>query len=297
MSSDSPIHSPSHTHTHSFSDGHPLLIRTCISAKKCNAGTLLHNKPFIIGVTGGTASGKTTVCNEIRRKLGARSLALQMDRFYLTLPKGKSAAEHNFDVPAAFDWPLFQQTLEQLSKGQSVKVPKYSFERHEREEEWETFEHVDVIIVEGILVFHDKSIRDQFDLKVFVEADSDVRLSRRILRDIQERGRQLPGVVDQYLNTVKPAHEKYIQPTDRFADIIIPNNTNVNSFNDGNGVVAIDLLAQHINTELFKRGMVGRSGKNQTANFVDQTEDGKTIIVIDTKEALKKNEEEAEATN
>lgn len=170
-----------------------LLIRKAITAKPFDVAsasldgcagpvgqsTELHRKPFIIGVTGGTASGKTTVCDEIKRHLGDRATLLQMDRFYKTLPAGKPASEHNFDIPDAFDWPLFIETLQKLSTGQSVQVPSYSFATHQRLEKWDTFLHADVILVEGILVLHDPRIREQFDLKVYVEADADTRLARR----------------------------------------------------------------------------------------------------------------------
>ena len=166
-----------------------LLIRKAITAKPFDVAsadggctgqsTELHRKPFIIGVTGGTASGKTTVCDEIKRHLGDRATLLQMDRFYKTLPAGKPASEHNFDIPDAFDWPLFVETLQKLSTGQSVQVPEYSFATHQRLEKWDTFHHADVILVEGILVLHDPRIREQFDLKVYVEADADTRLARR----------------------------------------------------------------------------------------------------------------------
>lgn len=269
-----------------------ILVRRAISAKFPKATHKLNhslkNKPFIIGITGGTASGKTTVCDEIRAKLGQRVAMLQMDRFYYSLPHDEPASSHNFDVPEAFDWDLFSETLRKLSTGIPVQVPRYSFETHQRLPKLDTFKPAEVIMVEGILTLHDPRIFEQFDLKVFIEADSDVRLARRIVRDIAERGRTVEGVIDQYINTVKPAHERYIQPvrqdtthtararealqhkhtrsepnailtllllffhfltpqSARQADIIVPHNGPKNG-------IAIDLLAQHISTEIYKRG-------------------------------------------
>ena len=233
-----------------------IIVRNAITARhtgqkaseRAKLSARLMKKPFVIGMTGGTASGKTTVCNEFCERIGAHRVAvLQMDRFYFSLPHGKPAEQHNFDDPSAFDWDYFNTTLEKLSTGATVQVPQYSFETHQRLEKLDTFYPAEVILVEGILTLHDERIRKQFDLKVFIEADSDVRLARRIQRDIEERARTVDGVIHQYITTVKPSHDKYIQPSARYADIIVPHNGPKNG-------IAIDLLAQHVSTEIYKRG-------------------------------------------
>lgn len=211
---------------------------------------------------------------EFCQRIGLHRVALlQMDRFYHSLPHHKPASQHNFDDPSAFDWDLFNTTLHKLSTGATVQVPQYSFETHQRSKTLDTFEPAEVILVEGILTLHDARIRDQFDLKVFIEADSDVRLARRIQRDIAERGRQVDGVIAQYISTVKPSHEMYIQPSARYADIIVPHNGPKNG-------IAIDLLAQHVSTEIYKRGanLAAKPNKQQREAAAKKKRDGGEVI-------------------
>lgn len=209
-------------------------------------------QPLVLGVTGGTASGKTTVCRKIIEKLGVPWVALlSMDRFYreLTPREHKLANDKlfNWDHPDAFDWDLFNRTIRGIRSGESVEVPRYDFSTNSRLAATDTVYGADIVIIEGILVLHDKTLRRMMDIKVFVDADSDLRLARRIRRDIRERGRTVDAVLDQYTRTVKPSFDDYIAPTKRYADIIIPRG--------GDNYVAINLLVQHIQTVLKQRGM------------------------------------------
>ncbi|KAF2069424.1 hypothetical protein CYY_009259 [Polysphondylium violaceum] len=206
--------------------------------------------PFIIGVTGGTASGKTTVCSEIMKRLGNKRIAIIcLDSFYKSLtPKDIEAAHdanYNFDHPDAFDWELLQCVLKDLKKGKCAEIPTYCFKSHSRLDETFTIGNADVILFEGILSFYTQALRDQMDIKIFVDTDSDTRLSRRVMRDIAERGRNLENVLCQYEKFVKPAFDDYILPTKKYADVIIPRGAD--------NVVGIDLIVQHIGSKLNER--------------------------------------------
>ena len=209
-------------------------------------------KPFIIGVCGGTASGKTTVCEYLADCLAAEDVGLvPSDAFYKVLtPDEKEKAyksEYDFDSPDAIDFESLRNTVEALKMSKDVELPVYDFSTHARKQETVFFAKRHVIIVEGILIFNDPELRNMFDLKVFVECDSDVRLARRVSRDITSRGRELKGVFEQYFRFVKPSYETWVDPTKRFADVIIPNaGTGVN-------LVAIDVLCKHIAAQLALR--------------------------------------------
>uniref|UniRef100_A0A7S3ZBN8 Uridine kinase n=1 Tax=Lotharella globosa TaxID=91324 RepID=A0A7S3ZBN8_9EUKA len=209
-------------------------------------------EPLVIGVTGGTASGKTTVCRKIIERIGIPWVVMiSMDRFYRSLPpeemKLAKKKEFNWDHPSAFDWALFQKVIADIRTGKSVEVPRYDFATNSREKETDTVYGADIVIIEGILVLHDKPLRELMDIKVFVDTDSDLRLARRIKRDIRERGRTVDEVLDQYVKTVKPSFDDYIFPTKRYADLIVPRG--------GDNYVAINLLVQHIKAILKKRGI------------------------------------------
>jgi uridine kinase len=211
---------------------------------------LVARKPFIIGVTGGTASGKTTVCSAIIDQLNIPWVVrLSMDSFYrpLTAKERENAHDYNFDHPDAFDWTTMRDCLRDLRQSKSVRVPKYDFKTHSRLAETEMIYGADVVIVEGILVLHEKEIRDQLDMQIFVDTDADLRLARRLKRDIVERGRTVDGVLHQYTKTVKPSFDDFIYPTKRYADIIIP----YANFNR----VAVELLVQHVRSQLERRGV------------------------------------------
>ncbi|EOY02564.1 hypothetical protein QUC31_018103 [Theobroma cacao] len=206
---------------------------------------LCHKQPFVIGVAGGTASGKTTVCNMIISQLhDQRVVLVNQDSFYRSLNEEqlKKAHEYNFDHPDAFNTELLVSCMEKLQKGQPVRIPSYDFKGHRSIEPSRLVNPSDVIILEGILVLHDSKVRNLMNIKIFVDTDSDVRLSRRIQRDTVERGRNIQNVLDQYARFVKPSFEEFILPSKKFADVIIPRG--------GDNDVAIDLIVQHIRTKL-----------------------------------------------
>ncbi|MEQ2161671.1 hypothetical protein GOODEAATRI_011907 [Goodea atripinnis] len=182
---------------------------------------------FVIGLCGGSASGKTTVANNIIEALDVPWVVLlSMDSFYKVLsPEEQILAaqnDYNFDHPGAFDFELLVATLQKLKQGKSVKIPVYDFTTHRRQKDWKNVYGASVIIFEGIMSFVDKELLQLLDMKIFVETDSDIRLVRRLRRDITERGRDIGGVIKQYNKYVKPAFEQYIEPTMRLADIVVP---------------------------------------------------------------------------
>ncbi|XP_019724082.1 uridine-cytidine kinase-like 1 isoform X8 [Hippocampus comes] len=205
---------------------------------------------FVIGLCGGSASGKTTVARKIIEALDVPWVVLlSMDSFYkvLSLEQQTRAAsnDYNFDHPDAFDFDLLTHTLRKLKQGKSVKIPVYDFTTHGRQKEWKTVYGASVIIFEGIMAFVDKELLQLLDMKIFVDTDSDIRLVRRLRRDITERGRDIEGVIKQYNKFVKPSFEQYIEPTMRLADIVVPRG--------GGNMVAIDLIVQHVHSQLEER--------------------------------------------
>lgn len=199
-----------------------------------------------LGIAGGTGSGKSTVVEQILNELPAGEVSiLSQDSYYkqndhLTYDQ---RCDINFDHPAAIDFELLKEHLTELKKGKSIEQPVYSFETHNRLTETLITHPKKVVIIEGILIFTEKSLRDLFDIKVYVHADSDERLIRRLKRDMKERGRNLNEVLDRYQNTLKPMHEEFIEPTKSYADIIIPN--------DKYNTVAIDIVRTVINERLI----------------------------------------------
>ncbi|XP_042871751.1 uridine-cytidine kinase-like 1 isoform X2 [Penaeus japonicus] len=220
-------------------------------------------EPFVIGVCGGSASGKTTVAKKIIEELDVPWVTLlSLDSFYkvLTEKQHDDAArnEYNFDHPDAFDFELVVKTLSRLKEGKKVEVPIYNFVTHRRETKTKTMYGANVIIFEGILAFYSHDVIKLLDMKVFVDTDSDERLVRRLRRDIAERGRELDGVLKQYFKFVKPAFDYYIAPSMVHADIIVPRG--------GDNEVAINLIAQNVMTQLQQRGFKLRE-KLAHANF------------------------------
>ncbi|XP_029352480.1 uridine-cytidine kinase-like 1 isoform X1 [Echeneis naucrates] len=211
---------------------------------------------FVIGLCGGSASGKTTVANKIIEALDVPWVVLlSMDSFYKVLNKEEQELaaknEYNFDHPDAFDFELLVTVLRKLKKGKSIKVPVYDFTSHCRRKEWKTVYGANVVIFEGILAFANKELLKLLDMKVFVDTDSDIRLIRRLKRDISQRGRDISGIIKQYNKFVKPAFEQYIEPTVQVADIVVPRG--------GENFVALDLIVQHVHSQLEKREINVRS--------------------------------------
>lgn len=200
-----------------------------------------HATPLVIGIAGGSGSGKTTVAQEILQRVGPSRIAfLQHDAYYKDLSGLPPAqrAEVNFDHPNSLETDLLIRHIEQLKDGQSVQVPIYDFATHSRTDRTYTVQPRGVILVEGILIFVEPALRDLCNVKIFVDTDADIRLIRRIQRDLAERGRTVEMVVRQYLNTVRPMHLEFVEPSKRYADVIIPEG--------GENVIALDMVVARI---------------------------------------------------
>jgi uridine kinase len=182
-------------------------------------------KPIIIGVAGGTASGKTTVSDVILERVGRHRIAyIQHDSYYRDLSHLplEERRKLNFDHPDALETELLVAHLRQLQAGELVEVPTYDFTTYQRRSETRRVESHRVILVEGLLIFVDRELRDMMDIKLYVDTDADLRFIRRLQRDIQERGRSMESVIHQYLTTVRPMHLEFVEPSKRYADVIIP---------------------------------------------------------------------------
>uniref|UniRef100_A0ABI7W4R7 uridine/cytidine kinase n=1 Tax=Felis catus TaxID=9685 RepID=A0ABI7W4R7_FELCA len=250
-------------------------------------------EPFLIGVSGGTASGKSSVCAKIVQLLGQNEVdcrqkqvvILSQDSFYRVLTSEQKAkalkGQFNFDHPDAFDNELIFKTLKEITEGKTVQIPVYDFVSHSRKEETVTVYPADVVLFEGILAFYSQEVRDLFQMKLFVDTDADTRLSRRdsvkiikvfdespwltlperkkggdVLRDISERGRDLEQILSQYITFVKPAFEEFCLPTKKYADVIIPRGAD--------NLVAINLIVQHIQ-DILNGGL----SKRQTNGYLN----------------------------
>ncbi|KAJ1173059.1 hypothetical protein NDU88_004901 [Pleurodeles waltl] len=227
-------------------------------------------QPFLIGVSGGTASGKSSVCSKIVQLLGQNEVdhrqkqvvMLSQDSFYKVLTAEQKAkalkGQFNFDHPDAFDNELIVKTLREIMEEKTVQIPVYDFVAHSRKEESITVYPADVVLFEGILAFYVQDIRDMFQMKLFVDTDADTRLSRRVLRDINERGRDLEQILNQYITFVKPAFEEFCLPTKKYADVIIPRGAD--------NVVAINLIVQHIQ-DILNGGLSKRHNHHYTNGY------------------------------
>ncbi|MDF2939121.1 MAG: udk [Paenibacillaceae bacterium] len=196
---------------------------------------------LVIGIAGGTGSGKTTVARRILKRIGTEHVALiSQDSYYKHQPHltKEERARVNYDHPNSFDNELLIEHLQRLRQGKSIQVPVYSFSEHIRTEETIPLAPTPVVVLEGILVLADEALRKEMDIKVFVDTDADVRVLRRINRDMRERGRTFDSVFAQYLSTVKPMHEAFIEPSKRYADLIVPEG--------GENEIAVTLLASRI---------------------------------------------------
>lgn len=198
-------------------------------------------RPFVIGVAGGTGSGKSTVADRVIATVGHQKVSVvALDSYYrdhahLTV---EERAKVNYDHPDAFDWELLNVHIRALVAGHVISVPVYDFANHARSSVTMTVRAAPIIVVEGILVLFEQSLREIMDLKVFVDADADVRFIRRLERDVRERGRSPESVIAQYLDTVRPSHLNFIEPSKRYADVIIPHG--------GYNEPALDMLAARI---------------------------------------------------
>ncbi len=202
------------------------------------------SRVLTIGIAGGTGSGKTTITRRLQRSFGDRVCTLYHDNYYKSHDSlsMEERAKLNYDEPAAFDTDLMLEQLRQLQQGRPVECPVYDFTVHNRSDRTVTIRPAPVILVEGILILENKALCDAMDIKVFVDTDADVRILRRIVRDVRDRGRSLESVVNQYLTTVKPMHELYVEPSRRRADIIIPEG--------GKNEVAMTLLVERVRAHL-----------------------------------------------
>jgi len=211
----------------------------------------MKRKALVIGVAGGTGSGKTTVAEKILERVGAERIAyIQHDSYYRDLRHlpPEARAQVNFDHPDALETDLLVEHLRQLRQGKAVEVPVYDFTTHTRTDRTRLVEPRRVILVEGILIFVDRALRDMMDIKIYVDTDSDIRFIRRLRRDIAERGRTLDSVVHQYLTTVRPMHLEFVEPSKRYADVIIPEG--------GQNEVAMDMVVARI------RGMLAENNSS-----------------------------------
>lgn len=184
-----------------------------------------HPDPLVIGIAGGSGSGKTTVAQEILQRVGPDRIAfLQHDSYYKDLSglPPTQRAEVNFDHPYSLETDLLIEHISVLREGKAVDVPIYDFSTHSRTDQTFTVQPRRVILVEGILIFTEAALREMFDVKIFVDTDSDLRLIRRLERDIAERGRNVQSVIKQYQTTVRPMHMEFVEPSKRYADVIIP---------------------------------------------------------------------------
>jgi len=199
-------------------------------------------RPILIGIAGGTGSGKSTVTREIYKSITDKNVAIiEQDSYYKDQSdiSFEERVKTNYDHPFAFDNELLISHLKDLLDGKSIQKPIYDFENHNRKKETVLVEPKDIIVLEGILILYDEDLRKLMDIKLFVDTDADVRVIRRILRDIKDRGRTLDSVVKQYMTTVRPAHMQFVEPTKRYADIIIPEG--------GYNKVAIDIIVTKVN--------------------------------------------------
>lgn len=202
------------------------------------------NDIIVIGIAGGTGSGKTTITHKIMEHFGADVTVIYHDNYYKAHHdmSYEERTKLNYDHPDSFDTDLIVNDLAALRRGESIECPVYDYTIHDRSSQTLTIRPARVIVVEGILIFHSPALRDQMDIKLFVDADADVRILRRIQRDVKERGRSLDSVITQYLTTVKPMHDAFVEPSKRYADVIIPEG--------GQNQVAIDMVINRVSAHL-----------------------------------------------
>lgn len=197
--------------------------------------------PLVIGIAGGSGSGKTTLATKLQKAVAGGSVILSHDFYYRanTEIPFEERLKLNYDHPNAFDTDRMIEDLKKLKRGQAIDRPQYSFVTYTRMSDTVRVEPVPVVITEGLLIFENKELRELMDIKVFVDTDADIRLIRRLMRDVKERGRSLDSVISQYMSTVKPMHEQFVEPSKKNADVIIPQG--------GKNKVALHMLIDRIN--------------------------------------------------
>ena len=200
----------------------------------------MENNILVIGIAGGTGSGKTTLMNNLIQRFEDHVTVLSHDNYYKRHDEMtyEERSALNYDEPAALETDLMTRHLDQLRRGEAIDCPVYDFAQHNRSDEVIRIEPRPVIIVEGILIFEDQPLRDLMDIRIFVDTDADVRLCRRIKRDVNKRGRSLESVLTQYQTTVKPMHEKYVEPSKKYAHVVVPEG--------GKNLVALDMIMGRI---------------------------------------------------
>lgn len=207
--------------------------------------------PIVIGIAGGTGSGKTTVANVILSRVGARHIAyLPHDAYYKDLRSLPTAQKEivNFDHPNSLDTDLLTKHVRHLRENKAIELPLYDFKTHSRTSQTTRINPQPIILVEGILIFADAALRGLFDVKIYVDTDADIRFIRRLQRDIDERGRTTSSVIQQYLTTVRPMHLEFVEPSKRYADVIIPEG--------GLNMVAMDMVIARIESLLAGRNSI-----------------------------------------
>jgi uridine kinase len=244
-----------------------------------NSGQM--KEALVIGLCGGSASGKTTVAKRIIEALNVRWVSLlSMDSFYKVLTEEQhdlaTLNQYDFDHPDAFDFELIYETIEMLKKGKQVDIPIYNFTTHSREQATQKIYGANVVIFEGIMAFATKELLNLMDIKIFVDTDADIRLARRLHRDIGERGRSIDSVLAQYNKYVKPSFEYYIAPTMPLADIIVPRG--------GDNEIAIDLIVKHVNRELYHKGCNPRADLAKSKNKAHGSLPSNLLKLVETKQ-------------
>lgn len=221
------------------------------------AGVKFLSDVITIGIAGGTGSGKTTITRKLMQRFGGDVTVIYHDNYYKAhheLPL-EERARLNYDHPNAFDTEMLVEDLKKLKRGQTIQCPVYDYTIHDRTDKTVTVHPARVIIVEGILIFSSRELCDQMDIKLYVDTDADVRILRRITRDVRDRGRSLDSVITQYLTTVKPMHEQFVEPSKRNADIIIPEG--------GQNRVAMDMVIERVQAHLNQSGKIKRNSRRK----------------------------------